>query len=755
MKKFLIAAMTLVLLLPVTNAFAYTGGLLNGKSINVGSSPSGISETTTLITDGNFNTDYSLGNNGGNFDTAWITFETEQTIHSYRMSSNNTASTITLYDSSNAILKSFNNAINTDTLISFADIPNVKKVAVINTTAEVVRLKEFDVFGTTTPPNPEHITGLLEGINSTSGVTEWTDNNLETSFTALSGVHTRFNLKNASDLTGYRVEATGPGSGVVNYYDVNGTRIGFTTFGNQAKITTLNTLSEFNNVSYITIGGNGAATNVKEIEFFGYEHIPFDSTKGVLKGKSPDGRTDSLNLTDGDPATSEYVSSITYTLDSPHKITHFIVDGLASQLTKFSVNFYDSNGILMRSLLGTAVKNQTSYSDNVPKSLLLEGVKKVTFSYTTSGSVLLSNVEIYGEGEYIPPPEPIGEIINLTAKAESERVDLSWNIPESNKFKHVNIYRDTVVETSLLDKILGTRIAYAAETKIFETNGTYFNDLTVEPETTYEYTLTTTSTEGAESDGVTKRVTTPEVPAPVIVGGGYEVDPLTGNYIYYWDEPTEGTVKVLVGGTQYKIVDSAAKQISIPKNEMKYTAFGDPDVSLLPIASDGKEGAAVKPPLNGVGSADSIENVKVPFTASDLLTSGTGLLWFVAPIVLLALAFLLVPKLRGLVFAAFTKKNGKEAQQRRFTSPEAKETREEREKREKTEREEREKREARERERVKVERKAATRENVKESSFKAARAPRVGREKVERRVRQERTKRERSTRERVPRTERG
>jgi hypothetical protein len=45
--------------------------------------------------------------------------------------------------------------------------------------------------------------------------------------------------------------------------------------------------------------------------------------------------------------------------------------------------------------------------------------------------------------------------------------------------------------------------------------------------------------------------------------------------------------------------------------------------------------------------------MNLPFSAKDLVESGNGLLWLVGPFILLALAFLLVPKFRELIFAAF------------------------------------------------------------------------------------------------------
>lgn len=253
-------------------------------------------------------------------------------------------------------------------------------------------------------------------------------------------------------------------------------------------------------------------------------------------------------------------------------------------------------------------------------------------------------------------PVPAEDIKNLKATADYNRVDLSWNLPASENFKHVNIYRYEVQQTALIDKILMIKTASAAATgkKIFETNGTYFNDLTVNPETTYQYTLTTTSTDLIESVGVSKTVTTPKKPKPEIGGGEFEKDPATGSYIYRWTEPTTGKVKVMVGGKLYTTVNASNKVVVIPAKDMKFKGLDEPDVYLIPVSEDGEEGTPVKPPAVGGGTGGMLDDVDLPFNAGELLGTGTGLFWLIGPFVLLALAFLLVPKLRNSMVHAFT-----------------------------------------------------------------------------------------------------
>lgn len=314
------------------------------------------------------------------------------------------------------------------------------------------------------------------------------------------------------------------------------------------------------------------------------------------------------------------------------------------------------NGVEVAELDGTVTEHSI-------EGLLSETTYKFEVLAKYSDGLLSNPQSITVKTDLEPLPDPVVEVINLKADAEYNRVDLSWTLPEIENLHHVNIYRDTVQQGFNVFSIPGS--------KIFETNGTYFNDLTVSPETKYEYTLTTETTEGIESDGVFVVVTTlavPVPPDPEIIGGGFEKDPISGDFIYYWEEPSEGQVKIIVGGNPYKTVSAASKRIIIPKNEMKYTAFGEPDVSLIAVDQEGNESPPVKPPLNGEGGGSVIENVKTPFSPGDLLATGTSLLWIVGPFVLLSLAFLLVPKLRGMLFNALGKNKVSTESARRFRS---------------------------------------------------------------------------------------
>ncbi|WP_282154826.1 fibronectin type III domain-containing protein [Cytobacillus gottheilii] len=254
----------------------------------------------------------------------------------------------------------------------------------------------------------------------------------------------------------------------------------------------------------------------------------------------------------------------------------------------------------------------------------------------------------------IPPPEPAGEVENVEVKPSFNRVNLSWNLPEQDHLHHVNIYRDTIEEKGFFENMFGGSVAYAASTPIFETNGTYFNDLSVEPETKYEYTLKTESTEGLESEGVTVQTETAVEPTPKIEGGGF-TETEDGDFLYSWSQPSSGKVKIYVDGEEYQTVDASLKELLIPKEDMKYDIWKNPKVSLQPISESGKEGTETKPAPSEGESGSPVDNIKMPFSTKDAVSSGMILLTIVAPFVLLMLAFKFVPKMRNMIMSAFRK----------------------------------------------------------------------------------------------------
>jgi hypothetical protein len=331
------------------------------------------------------------------------------------------------------------------------------------------------------------------------------------------------------------------------------------------------------------------------------------------------------------------------------------ITNLSASPDEESVSFYYnlptdedfSHVKIMRNGEVIAAANKTDYFNDT------ELEPETTYEYTFI-SVDESGNESAGVSKSVTTSEkfiPLKDISDLKAETEYNRVDLSWSLPNSTEFKHVNIYRDVVEETGFFQTLFfGTMVSAADEqTKIFETNGTYFNDLTVQPETTYEYKLTSQSTTGAETEGVTVETTTTEEPEPDISGVVADRTD-NGDFLYKWSDPTEGTVKINVGGNEYKTVPAESGEILIPKEDMKYTPFGDADVSLTPVGVFGTNGSPYE-------SVRGFEKVKMPFSAGELLKSSMGLIGVLGSILLLSLSFMFFPKIRNAIVQALKKRN--------------------------------------------------------------------------------------------------
>lgn len=421
-------------------------------------------------------------------------------------------------------------------------------------------------------------------------------------------------------------------------------------------------------------------------------------------------------------------------------VTNFVASNITTTGTNLNwtnptdSNFNGSKIYQNNALIAMLDKTISSYS----VSSLSPGTE-YTFKIT---SINPDGTETTGTTTTVKTIELIKEITELKVETEYNRVNLSWNVPEQTIFKHVNIYRTEVQRSGLFSSLAATT-AYAAEeeTKIFETNGTYFNDLTVQPETSYEYTLTTQSTDGQESEGVTVEATTEAEPIPVMSGLDYTINE-NGDYVYTWTEPTKGTVKAIINGTEYISVPASEGTLTIPKEDIKLTGFGDPETSFQPYGEYGAEGKVYR--MQG-------KSIQSPFGVNDLMLSTMSLLKLVGPFILLGLSFLLVPRFRKLIrqaFGRFRKSKNQGVERRSQGDPsdrhEGKEYLEKKERIER-ERQERESRERIERERSNKEIKVITEKAPKEQT----RQPRERVENPSRRLRGVRQARvERTPRER-------
>lgn len=150
--------------------------------------------------------------------------------------------------------------------------------------------------------------------------------------------------------------------------------------------------------------------------------------------------------------------------------------------------------------------------DNLPPNTLYEAVIKTVDTLGNESKGVVKEFKT----DYKPPEtaEELPEVKNLNVEATDERADLSWENPP-RFFEKAKIYRKNLGSNATafnLNPFAPMTVHAAEEYKpLFETNGTEFSDLSIEPETEYEYKVTSVY-EGMETNGVTVRTAIPKAP---------------------------------------------------------------------------------------------------------------------------------------------------------------------------------------------------------------------------------------------------
>ncbi|GGH16739.1 fibronectin type III domain-containing protein [Paenibacillus segetis] len=132
-----------MLLYPNANAFAYTGGLLQGKVFNWGNEYLKVEGTSEKWTDDNETTSLPLSASY----VGWYSFQDTVTIDSLKIKSN-APLLVTFYNESNQIIDTYNhNHSNVNTINLPAPVANVHTVAFQNPNTQAgMTVYEFDVF---------------------------------------------------------------------------------------------------------------------------------------------------------------------------------------------------------------------------------------------------------------------------------------------------------------------------------------------------------------------------------------------------------------------------------------------------------------------------------------------------------------------------------------------------------------------------------------------------------------------------------
>ncbi|MGE7191979.1 hypothetical protein [Lysinibacillus fusiformis] len=370
----------------------------------------------------------------------------------------------------------------------------------------------------------------------------------------------------------------------------------------------------------------------------------FAYSGGMLDGKTmqtgantytPLGTT--TTVTDGDFNTFEDLAGgsgnasvkdhVFYQWSQPQTITYY---RLKSNKNSLSIYLYNANKGVIR---------QIQYANNTGALTEIKSTTGVYYVAVVSNTGVANTVyefDVFNEAPSLD--KTLYNATKLTEKVDGKNVTLTWENPVNSDitFTGTKVYRD--------DTLLAT----------LQPDQKEYTDTTAEFNKTYSYKVVSTYDIG-DSSGSSVKVKIGEDPAniPPVIKGSELSKESNGDYTYTWEEPTKGQVKVLVGGEEYKTVSAADKKITIPAKDMKYTRLNDPDISLVAISENGVLGETTKPPTQ-------LEKTELPFSVGEFIKTGSSLLWWIAPFVLLGLAFFLVPKLRNLITRPFKKGEGGE-----------------------------------------------------------------------------------------------
>jgi hypothetical protein len=145
-------------------AFAYSGGLLDGKPLTMGDDVGVGSTTTSILTDGNLTNMKQIGSFGSSDDVSWYHFSSPVIIDGARLKGS--VVTVRLYNSSKVLLYTVP-VTNNDTRFDFTAVPNVSYVALLNGDSGTgVNVNEFDVFGSAGAIVHTDISNLITTVNN-------------------------------------------------------------------------------------------------------------------------------------------------------------------------------------------------------------------------------------------------------------------------------------------------------------------------------------------------------------------------------------------------------------------------------------------------------------------------------------------------------------------------------------------------------------------------------------------------------------
>lgn len=495
--------LTLLLLIPLTSAFAYTGGLLNGLPVYIGTSH--IDTTggqTTSVTDNN-ETSTSIYNS--TYAYYWYAFSTPKSISAYKIKTVTTLNIVLkIYNSSGTWIADI--PVITDGVErTFTTVSNVTKVVLFNSTGISSNIAEMDVYDlftdTTAPANVSNLVASNVAYTSASlNFTTSSDTDFDKYkiykdgillYTSIAGIQKNYPI--SYSVTG--LTATTSYVFKVTTLDLNGNE----SIGQTVNVTTLtpDLTAPDVPINLIISGSNGSALftwdAVNSVDLKGYFiykdgvrlfSIPITATNfsynGLVTGQSYNFQISSIDLSGNESALSA-VQSFT-SLDTVPPSVPFGLTALSSD-SMVSIGW---NAVTSNDLLGYYV-----FQDGVKISGLL-----TSNTYTISGLTNYQNydfkvsaVDISGNesllssavvGSPIPSPDIIAPDVpsNLLLFAMDSQISLSWANVTNVDLLGYFVYRDGVklnstplITNKYIDNSVTNAVYYAYEISSIDHSG--------------------------------------------------------------------------------------------------------------------------------------------------------------------------------------------------------------------------------------------------------------------------------------------
>lgn len=453
----LVLGVLIMSLLPLSSAFAYTGGLLNGKLINQGSGIDNSLGTISVWTDGSEAASTSLFAAGGGRDSAWYKFDVPMQITHFQLkASTATNLNMNFYDSNKNLIVSMGggSGLVISGVKTAKSVSNVSYVEMRNYGATLnIQLFEFDVFGYS---GNDVLAGKSVNLgrdeNSITNTSlKITDGSTATS-DAMSGngsttgvLWYKFTTPVSLNAISYQISTNGM---VMYLYDNNGVELSNLAIVNSAS--SMNTIS-FNavdNVSKVVFRQTTVqSSTVYEVKLF--SGMPVDNT--------PPPVPENLKVSN--------VVSGSVKLDW---------DMNSTSVPDFAGWNVYKNGVKVNgSLLVSNTYTVTGLSDNVSYSFFVKSVD-------TTGNESAASNSVFTMNDTISPLAPIGLAVNgktSDSSGSSPNALLTWSPNSESDLAGYNVYANLakkngslITDTSYTVSNLAANVVYSFQITAVDTS---------------------------------------------------------------------------------------------------------------------------------------------------------------------------------------------------------------------------------------------------------------------------------------------